>query len=72
LCAFETASEDHILPVVMDRRARRRWLQDNANMLAASTATSLFPRVAGADVPNGAILVTGANSGIGQVWGAYD
>jgi len=56
----------------MDRRARRRWLQDNANMLAASTATSLFPRVAGADVPNGAILVTGANSGIGQVWGAFD
>ena len=49
-------------------RPRREWLQDSAKAFAAlSTIGALFPVQAVADASAPAILVTGANSGIGKV-----
>ena len=48
-------------------RERRAVLLDGARLLSsASAAAALFPDLAIADAPPGAVMVTGANSGVGQ------
>jgi hypothetical protein len=48
-------------------RERRTVVLDGARLLSsAAAAAALFPDLASADAPPGAMMVTGANSGVGQ------